>query len=181
MVDISALFYWEMEPLEYRDFLAVSLSNKILSYLIVKLFFSVVQIRGGRVAENMFVRFPLRSFSSRVAFLKFCLLWSLWYIWSVLFSIWTFLAMYSYVRQENQRATLVHLCKENCDCLGWGSLPASILRSQTSPTEPAFYVLCDCVTSPLTWSPASTDLSKLKEESYSAFLRSLGKRDLIVF
>lgn len=50
--------------------MAVSLSNKIPSYLIVKLFFSVVQIGGGRVAKNTFVRFPLHSFSSQVAFLK---------------------------------------------------------------------------------------------------------------
>lgn len=48
--------------------MAVSLSNKIPSYLIVKLFFSVVQIGGGRVAENMFVRFPLHSCLSKILF-----------------------------------------------------------------------------------------------------------------
>lgn len=153
MVDISALLYWETEPREYRDCLAVSPSNKIPSYLIVKVFFLCFQIGGGRVAENMFVRLPLHSFFSQVAFLKFCLLWSLSYIWSVLFSIWSFLAMYSYVREENQRATLVHLCKENCGTLPWMRKPAS--QHSQKPNKPhrtsllcvvwLFFLMC-CVT-----------------------------------
>lgn len=197
MVDISALLYWETEPREYRDCLAVSPSNKIPSYLIVKVFFLCFQIGGGRVAENMFVRFPLHSFFSQVAFLKFCLLCSLSYIWSVLFSIWSFLAMYSYVREENQRATSGTLVQRKL----WNSAldeeacqPAFSEAKQAPQNQPFmccvtfffnvlcdFYVLCDCSTSPLSWSRSSTDLSELKEESYSAFLRRLGKRNLIVF
>lgn len=105
-----------------------------------------------------------------------CLLWSPSYIWNVLFSIWSFGWLFL-CKRGKPKSHSGTLCKENC-----GTLPASILRSQIGSTEPAFCVLCDvwCGTSPLSWSPASTDLPKLKEESYSAFPTSLGKRDLIV-